>query len=55
MMDHDDQILTILTTLFNAFIIHGYLPDAFMKSAIVPIIKIKQVIQVILITIVRLL
>ena len=30
-----------LSLLFNAFIIHGYLPADFMRTAIVPIIKTK--------------
>ena len=31
----------LLSLLFSAFITHGYLPDMFMKTAIVPIIKNK--------------
>ena len=37
----DERIHVILSILFNCFISHGYLPSEFMKTAIVPIIKIK--------------
>ena len=35
------RIHVLLSLLFSAFIAHGYLPDMFMKTAIVPIIKNK--------------
>ena len=35
------RIYVLLSLLFSAFITHGYLPDMFMKTAIVPIIKNK--------------
>ena len=35
------RIHVLLSLLFSAFITHGYLPDMFMKTAIVPIIKNK--------------
>ena len=31
-----------LSILFTSFISHGYLPDSFMKSAIIPLIKNKR-------------
>ena len=37
----DERIHVILSILFNRFISQGYLPPAFMKTAIVPIIKNK--------------
>ena len=36
------RIHVLLSLLFSAFITHGYLPDMFMKTAIVPIIKNKN-------------
>ena len=41
------RIHVLLSLLFSAFITHGYLPDMFMKTAIVPIIKNKNKIPVI--------
>ena len=35
------RIYALLSLLFSAFITHGYLPNMFMKTAIVPIIKNK--------------
>ena len=35
------RIHVLLSLLFSAFITHGYLPNMFMKTAIVPIIKNK--------------
>ena len=35
------RIHVLLSLLFSAFITHGYVPDMFMKTAIVPIIKNK--------------
>ena len=35
------RIQVLLSLLFSVFITHGYLPNMFMKSAIVPIIKNK--------------
>ena len=35
------RIHVLLSLLFSAFITHGYLPDMFMKTAIVPVIKNK--------------
>jgi hypothetical protein len=32
----------VLSLLFNCFLIHGYMPERFLKSAIVPIIKNKS-------------
>ena len=32
----DDKILTMLSTLFTSFLIHGHMPSEFMKSAISP-------------------
>ena len=37
----NSRIHVLLSLLFSAFITHGYLPDMFMKTAIVPIIKNK--------------
>ena len=33
------RIHVVLSLLFSAFVMHGYLPSMFMKTAIVPIIK----------------
>ena len=33
------RIHVLLSLLFSSFIMHGYLPNLFMKPAIVPIIK----------------
>ena len=33
------RIHVLLSLLFSAFVMHGYLPSMFMKTAIVPIIK----------------
>ena len=39
---HASPIIHVyLSMLFNCFITHGYLPEDFMKTAIVPIIKNK--------------
>ena len=35
------RIHVLLSLLFSAFVMHGYLPSMFMKIAIVPIIKTK--------------
>ena len=35
------RIHVVLSLLFSAFVMHGYLPSMFMKTAIVPIIKNK--------------
>ena len=35
------RINVLLSLLFSAFVMHGYLPSMFMKTAIVPIIKNK--------------
>ena len=35
----DDEIWTILSTLFISFLIHGHIPSEFKKSAISPILK----------------
>ena len=35
------RIHVLLSLLFSAFVMHGYLPSMFMKTAIVPIIKNK--------------
>ena len=37
----DRLVLPILSVLFNFFLNHGSLPDAFMRSAIDPIVKNK--------------
>ena len=36
-----NYVKVYLSILFTSFISHGYLPDAFMKSAIIPLIKNK--------------
>ena len=38
----DDCLCDLLAKLFNCFIIHGYLPKAFMYTVLVPVVKDKK-------------
>ena len=39
-----ERILVLLTLLFNAIIIHGYIPDKLMCTIIIPLVKDKKLI-----------
>ena len=43
-LNADRQFYAYLSLLFNSFMYHGYLPAEFMKTAIVPIIDVSNVI-----------